>query len=344
MIWRRLTTLVGALRAQMMVEIERNPLAVRQGAAAAACIVIAAAAMPVIAHRAEQQRDGGETAQATRYETQIASNLFERSQPDARLELVVASTNDGLRARGQGLLASGIDTHAMLVQASLRGPMADAPTAPGAINPRELRCLSEAVYYEARGESYQGQVAVAEVVVNRAHSRVYPTSICGVVYQGSHRATGCQFTFTCDGSINRSPRGQAWARSQYVARQVLSGFERPLTSRATHYHTTAVNPYWSSNLIETGRIGTHIFYRLPSRAERAALMASGQWRRAPVYSAGSGAGRVTGVIPDGVDDAVEADGVDDAAPPAAAAPAPADEVATVTPVSATSTISGSGLY
>lgn len=263
-----------------MVEIERNPMAVRQGAAAVACMAAAAVALPVIAHRAAEQRDGAADVQLASYQTQVESDLFARAEP-ARLVLASQRAEDGLRARGSAAL-SGADTHAMLVQAALRGPLADAtPDSDKAINPRELNCMAQAVYYEARGETQRGQVAVAEVVMNRARSGVYPGSICGVVYQGSHRATGCQFTFTCDGSLNRRPRGAAWSRAQSVARQVMLGYTRPITARATHYHTTAVDPYWSSSLIETGRVGDHIFYRFPNRAERARLVEAGLIRPAP---------------------------------------------------------------
>jgi spore germination cell wall hydrolase CwlJ-like protein len=138
---------------------------------------------------------------------------------------------------------------------------------------RQLNCLAEAIYYEARSESRVGQLAVAEVVMNRTRSRHYPASICGVVYEGSERRTGCQFTFTCDGSMAFAPRGRSWARSQEIARHVLMGFNRPVTRNATHYHTVAVDPYWNDNLVRTRRIGTHIFYRFANRRERAAFMA-----------------------------------------------------------------------
>jgi Cell Wall Hydrolase len=132
----------------------------------------------------------------------------------------------------------------------------------------EINCLAEAVYYESRGETFAGQSAVAEVIMNRVNHRVYPDTICGVVYEGSERTTGCQFSFTCDGSLNRSPRGRAWRRSQLVAEHVAIGFAPPRTRRATHYHTTAVNPHWSGSLVQTGQIGTHVFYRFPNSRER----------------------------------------------------------------------------
>ena len=134
----------------------------------------------------------------------------------------------------------------------------------------ELDCLSQAIYYEARSESFVGQLAVAQVIMNRVRHPAYPNSICGVVYEGAERVTGCQFTFTCDGSMIREPRGRAWNRSQLVAQHAFMGFGRDVTRRATHYHTVAVDPYWNDNLVRTRRIGTHIFYRFPTRRERAA--------------------------------------------------------------------------
>ena len=117
-----------------------------------------------------------------------------------------------------------------------------------------------------------GQAAVAEVVLNRVRHRAYPDTVCDVVYQGSERTTGCQFTFTCDGSMMIAPYGRSWDRSQLVAEHALMGFAQPVTRRATHYHTTEVDPYWNDSLVRTRRIGTHIFYRFPNRSERQLLI------------------------------------------------------------------------
>ncbi len=136
---------------------------------------------------------------------------------------------------------------------------------------RELHCLSEAIYYEARSERLSGQMAVAEVVQNRVKSKHYPNSICGVVYQGAERRTGCQFTFTCDGSTALQPRGKHWDRSQKVAQMMITGIARPMTQRATHYHTVNIDPHWSSSLQMTKTIGSHKFYRF-------------KWRERPVAS------------------------------------------------------------
>ncbi|MAC90347.1 MAG: spore germination cell wall hydrolase CwlJ-like protein [Maricaulis maris] len=134
----------------------------------------------------------------------------------------------------------------------------------------QVDCLAQAIYYEARSEGFVGQLAVAQVIMNRVDSRHYPNTICGVVFEGSERTTGCQFTFTCDGSMVREARGRSWRRSQLVAQHAYMGFGRDVTRRATHYHTVAVDPYWNSNLVRTRRIGTHIFYRFATRRERAA--------------------------------------------------------------------------
>ncbi len=210
------------------------------------------------------------SAFAAQFEQEILA-----SDPNARVELTSFRTSDGLRARGQATLFESPDARAMMVQAVLRGPTttqpATQPSVPAQpqIDARQQNCLSQAIYYEARGESQRGQIAVAEVIMNRVRSGYYPASICGVVYQGSHRSTGCQFTFTCDGSLNHQPRGRAWDRAQRVATAVMSGYTRPITQGATHYHTHAVNPVWNSGLVETTSIESHVFYRFPNRSERA---------------------------------------------------------------------------
>lgn len=131
----------------------------------------------------------------------------------------------------------------------------------------EHKCLSEAVYYEARSESTSGQLAVAEVIANRVRDHRYPNSICEVVYQGATRTTGCQFTFTCDGSMALRPRGERWEKAQSVAAQVILDLNEHRTNNATHYHATYVDPVWNSGLVRTQQIGLHIFYRFPQGRE-----------------------------------------------------------------------------
>jgi len=126
---------------------------------------------------------------------------------------------------------------------------------------RAVNCLTQAIYYEAGYEPPEGRRAVAQVVINRMRHAGYPKSICGVVYQGSGRVTGCQFSFTCDGSLGRPPEPDAWADAQFVARQALSGAVEPSVGVSTHYHADYVSPYWAPTLVKLAQIGAHIFYR-----------------------------------------------------------------------------------
>lgn len=129
---------------------------------------------------------------------------------------------------------------------------------------RSLDCLAQAVYYEAASESEDGQRAVAQVVLNRVRHPAWPDSVCGVVYQGPMRVGGgCQFTFTCDGSLMRRPGGIAWARARAIAAEALAGRTYAPVGLSTHYHTHAVFPSWAPRLAKTIVIGAHNFYRLP---------------------------------------------------------------------------------
>ncbi|WP_296716037.1 cell wall hydrolase [Erythrobacter sp.] len=132
----------------------------------------------------------------------------------------------------------------------------------GLTHARAAECLAQAVWYEAASETEAGQRAVAQVVLNRVAHPSWPASVCGVVYQGSARKTGCQFSFTCDGSLARRPSGTSWARAQRVANAALAGSVYAPVGHATHYHTLWVNPYWAGTLDHIGTIGAHRFYRL----------------------------------------------------------------------------------
>ncbi|NYT40030.1 cell wall hydrolase [Sphingomonas sp. R-74633] len=126
---------------------------------------------------------------------------------------------------------------------------------------RAVDCLAAAVYYEA-GDDAVGQQAVAQVIINRARHPAFPKSICGVVFQGSERSTGCQFTFSCDGAILRyTPTAAAWERARYVARTALNGSVYKAVGHATHYHTDWVVPYWSASLEKITEVHTHLFFR-----------------------------------------------------------------------------------
>lgn len=124
-----------------------------------------------------------------------------------------------------------------------------------------LKCLTEAVYYEAANEPLEGRRAVAQVVLNRVRHPAYPKSVCGVVYQGYQKWTGCQFSFTCDGSLTRSPMRRQWLEAESVARAALAGYVEPSVGTATHYHADYVLPKWAFQLGKIEQIGRHIFYR-----------------------------------------------------------------------------------
>jgi len=286
MYWRRLARLVGQIRTGLMTELERHPQALRQGVAAAAVVVITAGGMPAMAMRANEQRaEADAAAQAMAFNEFLRSPTEAGAEPSARLTLAVQSADYGWRASAATTMAqSDFTGRAITVAARLSNDKAPkfqtAAYAPANKSLREQRCLAEAIYYEARGESRRGQMAVAEVVANRVRSSLYPDTYCDVVYQGHTRVTGCQFSFTCDGSMNKRPRGPAWREANVIAQEVLTGVISAQTHRATHYHTTAIDPYWSSSLVETTRIGAHVFYRTPTKRERA-MMAAQRLERAP---------------------------------------------------------------
>jgi spore germination cell wall hydrolase CwlJ-like protein len=125
---------------------------------------------------------------------------------------------------------------------------------------RALDCLAAAVIYEA-GDDTDGGRAVAQVVLNRMRHPAFPKSVCGVVFQGAERRTGCQFTFTCDGALMRAVSPAAWGRAREVARAALNGFVDRRVGHATHYHTDWVVPYWSSSLDKITEVKTHLFFR-----------------------------------------------------------------------------------
>jgi spore germination cell wall hydrolase CwlJ-like protein len=132
----------------------------------------------------------------------------------------------------------------------------------GASRVRHEKCLANAVYFEARGEVERGQMAVAQVVLNRAFSGYYPGNVCDVVYQNAHRHLACQFTFACDNVKDVVREPEAWETATRIARDALDGkFWLPEVGKATHYHATYVNPWWVRTMTKHARLGIHIFYR-----------------------------------------------------------------------------------
>ena len=147
---------------------------------------------------------------------------------------------------------------------------------------RALRCLTQAVYYEAALEPTEGQEGVAQVVLNRVRDPNYPATVCGVVYQGAERTTGCQFSFTCDGALSRAPINWAWTRAARVAERALAGHVATRVGTATHYHADYVHPWWSPTLAKITQVGAHIFYRWKGAPGESAAFVQRSAGREPV--------------------------------------------------------------
>jgi spore germination cell wall hydrolase CwlJ-like protein len=127
----------------------------------------------------------------------------------------------------------------------------------------EIKCLAEAIYFEARGESRLGQIAVAQVVINRVKDPAYPKTICGVVYQNRHERHRCQFSFACDGVRHATTDGGSWRAAMNLAREVVLESKRVFLAevgRSTHYHATYVSPIWAHQMKRMDIIGHHVFY------------------------------------------------------------------------------------
>jgi hypothetical protein len=138
---------------------------------------------------------------------------------------------------------------------------------------RAIACLAAAEVYEA-GDDAAGEKAVAQVVLNRLRHPAFPKTVCGVVFQGAERSTGCQFTFTCDGALDRwKPSHAAWDRARDIASKALDGMVDKAVGYATHYHTDWVVPYWSASLDKIARVGAHLFFRW-----------SGWWGTPPAFN------------------------------------------------------------
>ena len=190
--------------------------------------------------------------------------------PELQRELADMSTG-----QDQELMLAGTDAQSRnalipLVAGTHAGLNAYSPFAAGSETySTALKCMTQAVYYEAANESETGKRGVAQVVMNRMRHPAYPNSVCGVVYQGVN-ARVCQFSFTCDGALLRKPLQRQWSESLQVAKDALAGKQLPEVGTATHYHADYVVPKWAFTLEKLKVIGTHIFYRFPGRAGRSA--------------------------------------------------------------------------
>jgi hypothetical protein len=141
---------------------------------------------------------------------------------------------------------------------------------------RELRCMATGIYFEARDEPVKGQIAVAQVIMNRIRSPFYPKTICGVVYQGERNRHGCQFSFTCTGKHNSVKEKPEWATAVKLAKQVIAGeVWLDEVGYATHYHATYVHPPWRFELNKVAQIGGHIFYKMKPGTVQIGLLSEG---------------------------------------------------------------------
>ncbi|MEM7740377.1 MAG: cell wall hydrolase [Pseudomonadota bacterium] len=170
------------------------------------------------------------------------------------IEALMAGGFDGNQV-AQDLLLAGIPAQAFAIPAAVFDqPFSD-------FEAKERLCLSKAIYFEARNQSVLGQIAVADVILNRVDSGRFPDSVCGVVFQGEERRNRCQFSFACDGLPETAHEKGAWAKSEVLADLIMRGFRPPLTRYATFYHAEYVSPSWAKAFVETTVIGDHIFYR-----------------------------------------------------------------------------------
>lgn len=170
-----------------------------------------------------------------------------------------AAEQDAALSRDAALKANGATPF-------FRGKLSAAPRfvfrGGAADRDRALDCLAAAQLYEAGGDA-DGQRAVAQVVLNRVRHPAFPSSICGVVFQGAERKSGCQFTFTCDGSLARRYSDAAWSSARRIAASMMDGATFTKVGSATHYHTDWVHPYWSPSLVKLASVDSHLFFRWP---------------------------------------------------------------------------------
>lgn len=180
---------------------------------------------------------------------------------DQMRAVAAMSVDDPSQVIADGQDAQDRNAAIPFINAALETPSAFSTAGTPATAATALQCLTQAVYYEAAAEPLQGRRAVAQVVLNRLRHPAYPKSVCGVVYEGAQRRTGCQFSFTCDGSLLRKPAAGAWREANEVARAALAGYVERSVGTATHYHADYVLPKWAFQLGKINQIGQHIFYR-----------------------------------------------------------------------------------
>lgn len=183
-----------------------------------------------------------------------------RGAPEAMVAKLLGTERAALAGVGETRIARLASVNPTSPTAALQSEswISGQPVAKGG---DEWRCLADALYFEARGETAAGLFAVAEVILNRVDSARYPDSVCGVIQQGTGKRHACQFSYTCDGKPEHIDDPAAFARVGKVARVMLEGAPRDLTKGALFYHTKSVAPSWSRKFDRTASIGVHHFYR-----------------------------------------------------------------------------------
>jgi spore germination cell wall hydrolase CwlJ-like protein len=222
-----------------------NPTFCRPAFSAALSLVLSAAfALPAAAGavKAEVTRTLSQEQSALDSASDRLAALSESLRPRARdTETVMSSRESGTTLRALDL--------------------ASLDAMPPASGDAAWQCLAQAIYFEARGEPLDGQVAVAEVVLNRTSDRRFPNTVCGVTNQGVGSGRGCQFSYACDGNSDVMKSAVARSRAEKLAALMLAGQPRTVTSGATYFHTRSVRPSWSHRMVRTATIGHHYFYR-----------------------------------------------------------------------------------
>src|SRR5947209_2601870 len=201
----------------------------------------------------------------------VASESMERWQPGEEPTIVLSGPDPDMKVASLPPPADGADRMAESVAAKgevnsdnqrVKTPAERLGLFDGKSRARHEKCLSEAIYFEARGEAVRGQIAVAQVVLNRAFSGFYPSTVCGVVYQNKHRHLACQFTFACDNVADVVREPEMWERASKIAKAMRDGqLWLPEVAKSTHYHAYWVHPSWVHEMKKMYRFGVHTFYR-----------------------------------------------------------------------------------
>jgi spore germination cell wall hydrolase CwlJ-like protein len=220
-----------------------------------------------VALDASAKADPGALAIARRLDPLATADLDPRQRRIAALVERLRTHRGGNAATPDSTALAANMANPSVIRAHFATPGAAAPfQLRGALDEsRDLECLSQAVYYEARGETPAGQAAVAQVVLNRVRHPAFPKSICAVVFQGA-RTSSCQFSFACDGASHHPIESLAWRRAEKVAAKALDGGVMSDVGNATHFHVAGLNAGWGPGLLKVAQIGSHIFYRFGGHA------------------------------------------------------------------------------